>query len=47
MTVGRVGLMVPRSDSEPITIDAASAPDTKKIATSSITRMLATVASGY
>ena len=36
----------PRSDSEPITIEAASAPDTKKIATRTITSTLAAVASG-
>jgi Asp-tRNA(Asn)/Glu-tRNA(Gln) amidotransferase A subunit family amidase len=36
-TAYRLGSMVPRWDSEPITIDAASAPDTKKIATSTMT----------
>ena len=46
-TVPRLGLIVPRSDSEPITIDAASAPETKKIATSIITSTLAIVAIGY
>ena len=46
MTVGRLGWMVPRSESEPITIEAASAPDTKKMPTSTITTMLDTVASG-
>ena len=46
ITVLRVGSMVPRSLSVPITIDAASAPDTKKIATSTMTSTEATVASG-
>ena len=39
----RDGSIVPRSDSEPITMEAASAPETKKIATSTITSTLATV----
>ena len=36
-TTPRVGWMVPRCESVPITIDAASAPETKKIATRIIT----------
>ena len=47
ITVPLLGLIVPRSDSEPITIDAASAPDTKKMATSTITSTLAMMAIGY
>ena len=47
MTDGLDGSIVPRSDSDPITMEAASAPDTKKIATRTITRMLATKAMGY
>ena len=47
MTVLRCGSMVPRSDSEPITMDAASAPETKNTATSTITTTVDTVASGY
>ena len=46
MTVGLRGSSAPFSESEPITMDAASAPETKKIATSTITTMLDTVASG-
>ena len=46
MTVRRRGSVVPRSDRVPITIEAASAPETKKMATSTITTTLASVASG-
>ena len=46
MTVLRLGSRVPRSESVPITIEAASAPETKKIATSTMTTTLVTVASG-
>ena len=46
MTVLRLGSMVPRSDSDPITMDAASAPETKKIATSTMTTTPAIPASG-
>ena len=45
-TVLRDGSMVPRSDNDPITIDAASAPETKKMATRTITSTLAAVANG-
>ena len=37
ITVGRLGVSVPRSERQPITMDAASAPETKKIATRTIT----------
>jgi hypothetical protein len=46
ITTGLLGSSVPRSDRLPITIEAASAPDTKKIATSSITSTLTAVANG-
>lgn len=46
ITVRRLGSIVPRSDSEPMTIEAASAPETKKIATSTMTSAVITVASG-
>ena len=46
ITTPRVGWMVPRWDSVPMTIDAASAPDTKKIATSSIAITPSTAPSG-
>ena len=46
ITVGRDGSIAPRSDSEPMTIEAASAPEMKKIDTSATTRMLVTVANG-
>ena len=46
ITVNLLGSRVPRSLSEPMTIEAASAPDTKKIATSTMTRIEVTPAHG-
>ena len=46
-TVRRDGSIVPRSDSVPMTIEAASAPDTKKMPTRTMTRTVVTLASGY
>ena len=45
-TIQRWGSIVPFWESVPMTMDAASAPDTKKIATRSIAMMLSTVPSG-
>ena len=45
-TTPRVGWMVPRCESVPMTMDAASAPETKKIATSSIAITPRTAPSG-
>ena len=47
ITVRRDGSIVPRSDSVPMTIEAASAPETKKMPTRTITRTVVTLASGY
>jgi hypothetical protein len=46
MTVPLLGLIVHGSESDPITMEAASAPD-KKMATSTITRTFAMIAIGY
>ncbi|MNP62877.1 hypothetical protein D3C76_1582090 [compost metagenome] len=46
ITVRRDGAVVPCSDKVPITSDAASAPETKKIATRIITSTDVTAASG-
>src|SRR5690606_2628012 len=45
-TIFLFGSIEPRCDKVPVTMDAASAPDTKKIATRSMTRTLATVVNG-
>lgn len=46
ITRGFFGSIAPRSDNVPMTIDAASAPDTKKIATSMTTITVVTALSG-
>ena len=46
ITVRRDGSVVPRSESDPITMEAASAPETKKMATSAITSTIAIVDHG-
>ena len=46
MTVGLLGSVEPRSLSVPMTIEAASAPETKKMPTSTMTSTVVTAASG-
>ena len=46
MTLRRPGSSVPRCESVPMTIEAASAPETKKMPTSSITTMVVRPAQG-
>ncbi len=45
-TTLRLGWSAPRCESAPTTMDAESAPETKKIATSSITRTVLMLANG-